>query len=112
MLTTDKSIFLRKVSCGVSSVRGSALSVQTVFYVSGQVCDQRYPSHPDNEDSLQTRTAAKEKPVNSAFAYGVCHKMHDVLQGSLLGKEGYVGEVKGWGAPCYTSFEALLSIGE
>lgn len=78
--------------CRVSSVRGSTLSVLTVFYISGKVCDQCYPSNPDNKDSLQTRTATKEKPVNSAFAYGVCHKMYGVLQGSLLGEEGYVGK--------------------
>lgn len=62
--------------------------VLTLFYISGQVCDQCHPSNPDNEDSLQTRAAIKEKPVNSAFAYGECHKMHDVLQGSLLEEEG------------------------
>lgn len=93
-------------------MRGSTLSVLTAFYVSGQVCDQCYPSDPDNEDSLQTRTAAKEEPVNSAFAYGVCHKMHGVLQGSLLGEKGYVGKVKDLGLPCDVNFEALLSIRE
>lgn len=93
-------------------MRGSALSVLTVFRISGQVCDQCYSPNPDNEDSLQTRTATKEKPVNSAFAYGMCHKMHDVLQGSLLGEERYVGKMKDLGAPCYENFEAVLSVGK
>lgn len=89
---------------------GRTLSVLTVFYISVQVCDQCYPTNPDDKDSLQTRTAIKKKPVNSAFAYGVCHKMHDVLQGGLLGEEGYVGKVKDLGTSCYANFEALLPI--
>lgn len=88
------------------------MSLLTVVYFSGQVCDQCYPSYPDNEDPLQPRTATKEKPVNSAYAYGVCHKMHDVLQGSLLGEERYVEKAKDLGTQCYANFEALLSIRE
>lgn len=100
------------VSCRTTSVRGSALFLLTVFYLSGQVCNLCYPSYPDNKDSLQTRTATKEKPVNSAFAYGICHKMHDVLQGSLLAEEGYVRKVKDLGVQCSANFEALLSVRE
>lgn len=96
------------MSCSMSSVRGRTFSVLTVFYVSGKVCDQCYPSDTDNKDSLQTRTATEEKPVNSAFAYGLCHKMYGVLQGSLLGEEGYVGKVKDLGVPCYVNVEVLL----
>lgn len=62
--------------------------VLTLFCISGQVRDQCHPSNPDNKDSLQTRAATKEEPVNSAYAHGECHKMHDVLQGSLLEEEG------------------------